>query len=163
MAIEVDSLDEFQTVVKANKFVVVDFWATWCPPCRAIAPEFAKLATEHTAEGTLVFVKVDVDKAGPVVTEYGITSMPTFMFFAAAKPVDVDTLVPRATKAGQKPPPPNQLIGGDSVAYLRAAVGRLAELGKTGSDIEAVSVSGQTPTSQSGTGRADGRDLSLQA
>ncbi|GBF98316.1 thioredoxin-like [Raphidocelis subcapitata] len=63
--------------VAGDKVAVVDFFATWCPPCKAIAPLFAELAESHA---NLVFLKVDVDEAEveDVVKAAGITCMPTF-------------------------------------------------------------------------------------
>lgn len=58
---------------------MVDFTATWCGPCRAIAPLFERLASEHTA--VAVFVKVDVDDAADVARECSVSSMPTFHFY----------------------------------------------------------------------------------
>ena len=52
---------------------------TRCPPCKAIAPEIEKLAKEH--EGSVVFLKVDVDKAEDVSADNGISAMPTFIMF----------------------------------------------------------------------------------
>merc|ERR1712038_1254118 len=61
-----------------DKLVVIDFTATWCPPCRMIAPVFEKMATEYP---DAIFVKVDVDDANDVASECGISAMPTFQFF----------------------------------------------------------------------------------
>jgi thioredoxin len=72
---------EFDTTVSGNagKLVVVDFTASWCPPCQMIAPKFAELATE--LEGTCVLVKVDVDENAEAAQACGISCMPTFQFF----------------------------------------------------------------------------------
>lgn len=50
-----------------------------CPPCIGIAPEFVKLSVEH--DGVVAFLKVDVDTAEDVAQEYGVSAMPTFLFF----------------------------------------------------------------------------------
>jgi thioredoxin 1 len=57
--------------------VVVDFFATWCGPCKKIAPAFEKLSEVYP---TIVFLKVDVDESAELVDKYGIQAMPTFLF-----------------------------------------------------------------------------------
>lgn len=69
-----------------KKLVVVDFTATWCPPCKRIAPEFEKMAGEYPE---VVFVKVDVDKNAEVASLEGIQAMPTFKFYMNKKEVDM--------------------------------------------------------------------------
>merc|ERR1712190_504539 len=88
MVYEVKDKADFQSQLKAagDKLVVVDFYATWCPPCKAIAPEIEKLAKEH--EGAVVFLKVDVDKAEDAAADNGISAMPTFIFFKKESKVD---------------------------------------------------------------------------
>ncbi|KIV99659.1 thioredoxin [Verruconis gallopava] len=80
---------ELDTVLASNKSVVVDFYADWCPPCRAIAPVFSKLADENATKGKLAFAKVNVDHVKDVAGRYGITAMPTFVFFSYGKPEPV--------------------------------------------------------------------------
>ncbi|OAA72446.1 Thioredoxin-like protein [Cordyceps fumosorosea ARSEF 2679] len=79
----VTSAEEFRQLLAANRYVMVDFFATWCPPCKAIAPVFEKLAAEHAAAGSFAFAKVNVDEAAlrPVVSEYRVSAMPTFLCF----------------------------------------------------------------------------------
>mmetsp|Transcript_74885 Transcript_74885/g.86941 ORF Transcript_74885/g.86941 Transcript_74885/m.86941 type:complete len:154 (-) Transcript_74885:66-527(-) len=72
------SLSEFQTVIRQPKLTVVDFFAQWCGPCKAIAPQVQRMAE---AKPNVNFIKVDVDQAGDVAAEYRIRAMPTFMFF----------------------------------------------------------------------------------
>mmetsp|Transcript_19422 Transcript_19422/g.27453 ORF Transcript_19422/g.27453 Transcript_19422/m.27453 type:complete len:107 (-) Transcript_19422:269-589(-) len=68
-----------------EKLVVVDFTATWCPPCRMIGPKFEAMAEKYpNAE----FVKVDVDEAQDVAEEVGISAMPTFQFYKDGERVD---------------------------------------------------------------------------
>ena len=57
--------------------VVIDFFATWCGPCKRIAPTFEKLADSLTS---IVFLKVDVDESPEIVNQFDISSMPTFVF-----------------------------------------------------------------------------------
>ncbi|PWN28706.1 thioredoxin H-type-like protein, partial [Jaminaea rosea] len=60
-----------------SKLVVVDFTASWCGPCRMIAPTFESLAKKHTGS---VFLKVDVDENAAVARAYSVSAMPTFVF-----------------------------------------------------------------------------------
>ncbi|XP_029944362.1 thioredoxin-like [Salarias fasciatus] len=82
----VENLKEFKDILKesGSKLVVVDFTAKWCGPCQRIAPDYEALSI-HPANGDVVFLKVDVDEAEDVTSEYGIQSMPTFMFFRGEK------------------------------------------------------------------------------
>ena len=68
-----------QLVLHNERPVVVDFWATWCPPCRMLAPEIEKLAVKY--EGVVDVVKVDVDAEPGISQAFGIMSMPTIAFF----------------------------------------------------------------------------------
>ncbi|CAD6892069.1 unnamed protein product [Tilletia controversa] len=77
---EIQSAAEFDRELGSagSKLVVVDFHATWCGPCHAIAPTFASLSTKH-ASGA-VFLKVDVDNVKEIAQRYSIRAMPTFIF-----------------------------------------------------------------------------------
>src|ERR671935_3087729 len=68
-----------QLVLKNDKPVVVDFWATWCGPCKMVAPEMQKLAEKY--DGSVQVVKVDVDANPAISQRYGIMSIPTIAFF----------------------------------------------------------------------------------
>ncbi|OIW03514.1 hypothetical protein TanjilG_31027 [Lupinus angustifolius] len=70
---------------ETKKLIVVDFTATWCGPCRFIAPIFAEIA-KKTPEVT--FLKVDVDELKTVAEEWGVEAMPTFLFVKEGKVVD---------------------------------------------------------------------------
>ena len=69
----VETVDE----IPMTGSVVIDFFATWCGPCKKIAPAFEQLATVYPS---IVFLKVDVDESAELVDKYGIQAMPTFIF-----------------------------------------------------------------------------------
>lgn len=74
-----------QDVLDAKTPVLVDFWATWCGPCRAIAPHLDALAEE--LHGKVKIVKVDTDKNQGIATSYEIKSIPTLLLFHDGKVV----------------------------------------------------------------------------
>jgi len=87
MAVQhIQTVEEFETLLKNNTFVVADFFADWCPPCKAIAPMFGGLATANSRPGHLAFVKINVDNSPDLAGKYGIRAMPTFLFFDKGKP-----------------------------------------------------------------------------
>ena len=68
-----------EMVLHSERPVVVDFWATWCGPCKMVAPEMVKLAEKY--EGTVDVVKVDVDANPGISQAFNIMSIPTIAFF----------------------------------------------------------------------------------
>ncbi|KAI0890255.1 thioredoxin-domain-containing protein [Annulohypoxylon maeteangense] len=72
--------DAFHTAVKENKVVLLDCFATWCGPCKAIAPLLANHSNDEQFKD-IFFAKIDVDELPELSQELGITSMPTFMIF----------------------------------------------------------------------------------
>lgn len=78
--VEINLTEEnFEEVLKEEKMVLVDFWATWCGPCRMLAPILAEFAEEH--KDKIKVGKVNVDEQRNLATKYGITSIPTLILF----------------------------------------------------------------------------------
>ncbi|KAI0403973.1 thioredoxin-like protein [Xylaria palmicola] len=77
---------ELRALLASTTYVVVDFYADWCPPCRAIAPIFSRLADTHASKGQLAFAKVNVDHVKNVAGQFNVTAMPTFLFFERGAP-----------------------------------------------------------------------------
>ena len=69
-----------ELVMKAKKLVIVDFWAEWCGPCKAIAPILDKISDEFS--DNVLVGKVNVDEVKEVPVKYGIRSIPTLLFFS---------------------------------------------------------------------------------
>ena len=79
--------DNFQkTIAAASMPVLVDFSATWCGPCKALAPTIDKIAAEYA--GKLAVYKVDIDNAQEAASDFNISSVPTCVFFKSSKEVD---------------------------------------------------------------------------
>ncbi|KAM4058687.1 thioredoxin domain-containing protein [Hirsutella rhossiliensis] len=86
----INSADELTALLQNTTYVAVDFYADWCPPCKAIAPVFESLAAKHAKPQFLAFAKVNVDHVASVAQTYHITAMPTFLFLKDGKQVAVN-------------------------------------------------------------------------
>ena len=84
------SLSELQTLFNNTTYVLIDFSAEWCGPCKQIAPIYANLSKKHSIPGILGFAKVDVDHSPDIAAQYGISAMPTFLAFKEGKLVAVN-------------------------------------------------------------------------
>jgi thioredoxin len=79
MALEVNDTNFDEIVVKADKPVMVDFWAEWCGPCRMIAPFVEEISKEYADK--VIVTKCDVDNSPGVAARFGIRNIPTVLFF----------------------------------------------------------------------------------
>ena len=106
--IEVPSAEAFDALVQSSKLpVVVDFWAPWCGPCRAVAPELARVAA--SASGRYVVVKVNTDELPDLGDRFTIRSIPTMAVFADGREL--------ARSAGARP-------AAEIEAFIKQSVGQ---------------------------------------
>ncbi|KAF8904566.1 thioredoxin-like protein [Mucidula mucida] len=103
----INSLADFQKIINGDKPAVIDFWATWCGPCRMISPIFKKFAEQEPYSG-VGFYTVDVDEQPDISQEVQVTAMPTFLAFKGgnkigqsmgAIPANLQALVKTAAEA----------------------------------------------------------------
>ncbi len=87
MELQVTDANFAAEVEQADGLVLVDFWATWCGPCRAVAPVVEKLAEDYA--GRVKVRKLDTDANQATAMRYNIRSIPTILLFKGGKPVDV--------------------------------------------------------------------------
>lgn len=100
--------ENVKDIIASGKPMVIDFWATWCGPCRAMAPVIDQLAQEY--EGRVEIGKYNVDEEGELSNDYRIMSLPTILFFKDGKKTDI------------------RLVGSQSIDNLRARVEQLLAL-----------------------------------
>jgi len=84
-ALAVKTADFEKEVLQSEVPVLVDFWAPWCPPCRAIGPTLDAIAAEY--EGKAKVVKIDVDDEPEVAARYGVSSIPALHLFKGGQQV----------------------------------------------------------------------------
>ncbi len=88
MAVIHATAKDFDSIISQNKNVLVDFWATWCGPCKMVGPIIEQLAVDY--EGKAAVVKVDVDEEPELAAKFGIQSIPTIILFQDGKQVASD-------------------------------------------------------------------------
>ena len=86
MSLEFTDANFQTTVMESDKLTVIDFWAEWCGPCRAIGPVIEELATEYAGKVNLGKVNVDVNPT--LSMNFGITSIPAILFVKGGQVVD---------------------------------------------------------------------------
>ena len=78
--------ENFESLKNGEQPLVVDFWATWCGPCRMVGPVISELAQEY--DGRIVVGKCDVEENEDIAMEFGIRNIPTILFFKNGQVVD---------------------------------------------------------------------------
>ena len=88
MAIIHPTAVNFESMIQENKLVLVNFFATWCGPCKMIAPLIEQVAEEYA--GRAVVAKIDVDEEPELAAKFGIESIPTVILFKDGQPITVE-------------------------------------------------------------------------
>ena len=88
--IHLTSETQFHDLIKNNHLVVLDFFATWCGPCKVLTPQLESLSKVYT---DVVFLKVDVDEFEDIASSHQISAMPTIMFYKKGHILKDDTVV----------------------------------------------------------------------
>ncbi|KAL5596818.1 hypothetical protein BROUX41_006498 [Berkeleyomyces rouxiae] len=113
--VEISNMEALKELFAKNTYVAIDFYATWCPPCKMISPVFEKLAGAHGVPAVFALAKINVDELREAAAAYNITAMPTFMFFKDGQQVAVNG---------------NNMIRGADVHSLTSALEKMGGLAK---------------------------------
>ena len=85
MALQINS-GNFEQVISTDKLVIIDFWATWCGPCRALSPIMDELAEEYKDE--VVIAKCDTEENNEIAMQFGVRNIPMLVFMKNGEVVD---------------------------------------------------------------------------
>ncbi|CZT25144.1 related to thioredoxin [Ramularia collo-cygni] len=86
--ISITSTQHFSQTLQSSTYLIVDFYADWCGPCKVISPIFEQLAAQESKPGRITFAKVNVDNQRQVASSYGISAMPTFLVLKGSKVIE---------------------------------------------------------------------------
>lgn len=82
---QIESVDMFKQLIESQPAVLIDFFATWCGPCKMLHPVLESVATK--LDGKVVIAQVDIDKEQALASAFNVQSVPTLIFFKEGKPV----------------------------------------------------------------------------
>ncbi|KAK3213529.1 hypothetical protein GRF29_28g182985 [Pseudopithomyces chartarum] len=85
---EISAPLHFRTLLNGHTYLVADFFATWCPPCKAVAPVYEQLSAANSVPGKVAFVKINIDEQRELAAQFQISSVPTFILFKDGKPIE---------------------------------------------------------------------------
>lgn len=83
---QISSISEFEEFINSDRLTVVDFFATWCGPCKMLGPVFQSVADELNTK--VNFVKIDIDQFNEIASKYQVASVPTIIYFKNGNVVD---------------------------------------------------------------------------
>lgn len=83
---QITSISEFEEFINSDRLTVVDFFATWCGPCKMLGPVFQSVSDELNTK--VNFVKIDIDQFNEIASKYQVASVPTIIYFKNGNVVD---------------------------------------------------------------------------